>query len=43
MQNDSIGKKILQKLMIDKFIIPNDSIYNSLFQYNKNLNNETIN
>ena len=43
MQNDSMGKKILQNLMIDKFIIPNDSIYNSIIQYYKNLNSDIIN
>lgn len=37
--NDSIGKKILDKLLIDKFVIVNDSIYNSVFQLKELIGN----
>ncbi len=30
--NDSVGKQILDKLLIDKFVIVNDTIYNSVFE-----------
>ena len=37
--NDSVGKKILDKLLIDKFVLVNDSIYNSVFQLNELMSN----
>lgn len=43
MHNDTAGKRILQNLMIDKFIIPNDSIYNSILKYYKNINSDILN
>lgn len=41
LNNDSIGKKILDKLHIDKFMVVNDSIYNSVFQLKEFIDNET--
>ncbi len=38
--NDSIGKKILDKLNIDKFVLVNDSIYKSVFQLKEFIKNE---
>lgn len=37
--NDSIGKKILDKLLIDKFVIVSDTIYNSVFQLKELIGN----
>jgi phosphonate transport system substrate-binding protein len=37
--NDSIGKQILDKLLIDKFVIVNDTIYNSVFQLKELIGN----
>ena len=37
--NDSIGKKILDKLLIDRFVIVNDTIYNSVFQLKELIGN----
>ena len=37
--NDSIGKKILDKLLIDKFVLVNDTIYNSVFQLKELIGN----
>lgn len=42
MHKDSLGKKILKKLMIDRFTIPNDSIYNNLTLYYNNVDNDTL-
>ncbi len=37
---DSVGKKILDKLNIEKFVIVNDSIYNSVIQLKEFIDNE---
>ena len=37
--NDSVGKQILDKLLIDKFVEVNDTIYNSVFQLKKLIGN----
>ncbi len=37
--HDSIGKEILDKLLIDQFIIVSDTIYNSVFQLKELINN----
>ncbi|MFK5856271.1 MAG: phosphate/phosphite/phosphonate ABC transporter substrate-binding protein [Bacteroidota bacterium] len=37
--NDSVGKQILDKLLIDKFVIVDDNIYNSVFQLKKLIGN----
>ncbi|RLD73074.1 MAG: hypothetical protein DRJ10_18280 [Bacteroidetes bacterium] len=41
LHNDSIGRKILDKLNIDKFVSVNDSIYNSVFQLKEFIENES--
>ncbi len=40
MHNDSIGESILDKLEIDKFVVVEDTIYNSVFQLCKQIENE---
>lgn len=42
MHTDSVGKKILNKLMIDRFEMPSDSIYNRMSLYYNNLKNDTL-
>jgi len=37
---DSTGKKILEKLNIDKFVVVNDTLYDNIFQLKKFINNE---
>ena len=37
--NDSIGKQILDKLLIDKFVIVSDTIYNSVFELKELIGN----
>ena len=41
LQNDSIGKSILKKLHIEKFVTAKDTIYKSVFQLKKNIDNAT--
>ena len=41
LHKDSIGKKILDKLNIDKFVLVSDSIYNSVFQLKEFIENES--
>jgi len=40
MHKDSIGKSILDKLEIDKFVVVEDTIYNSVFRLCKQIENE---
>jgi len=37
MHENTAGKQILDKLMIDKFVVVNDSLYNSVRQMDKAL------
>lgn len=41
--NDSIGKKILDKLNIDKFVVVDDTIYKSVFQLKELIDDEAKN
>ncbi len=43
LHKDSLGKSILDKLEIDKFVVVDDTIYNSVFQMKKQIDNEKAN